>query len=52
MSGKVVLTCAVTGGAPFNPKHPAMPVTPPQIAQACREAARAGAGVVHIGLHR
>jgi len=45
---KVVLTCAVTGNAPFNPKHPAIPVTPPQIAAACLEAAKAGASVVHI----
>lgn len=48
MNRKVVLTCAVTGGAPFNRNHPAMPVTPPQIAAACLEAARAGASVVHI----
>jgi uncharacterized protein (DUF849 family) len=48
VSRKVVLTCAVTGGAPFNPAHPAMPITPPQIAAACLEAARAGASVVHI----
>ena len=27
MNAKVILTCAVTGNAPFNPKHPAMPVT-------------------------
>ena len=47
MSRKVILTCAVTGGAPFNRNHPAMPVTPPQIAAACLEAARAGASVVH-----
>jgi uncharacterized protein (DUF849 family) len=45
---KVILTCAVTGNAPFNPKHPAMPVTPGQIAEACMEAASAGASVVHI----
>ena len=45
---KVILTCAVTGNAPFNPKHPAMPVTPPEIAAACVEAAKAGASVVHI----
>jgi len=45
---KVVLTCAVCGNAPFNPKHPAFPVTPVQIAAACVEAARAGAAVVHI----
>jgi uncharacterized protein (DUF849 family) len=48
MMSKVILTCAVTGNAPFNPKHPAMPVTPPQIAAACVEAAKAGASVVHI----
>jgi uncharacterized protein (DUF849 family) len=48
MSRKVILTCAVTGNAPFNPKHPAMPVTPTQIADACVEAAKAGASVAHI----
>lgn len=48
MSRKVILTCAVTGSAPFNRKHPAMPVTPAEIADACLEAARAGASVVHI----
>lgn len=46
--GKTILTCAVTGGAPFNPKHPAMPITPQQIAAACIEAAGAGASIVHI----
>lgn len=48
MTAKTVLTCAVTGRAPFNRKHPAMPVTPIQIAGACVEAAVAGASVVHI----
>ncbi|WP_175946525.1 3-keto-5-aminohexanoate cleavage protein [Burkholderia pyrrocinia] len=48
MSRKVILTCAVTGNAPFNPKHPAMPITPAQIADACIEAAKAGASVAHI----
>jgi uncharacterized protein (DUF849 family) len=48
MSRKVILTCAVTGNAPFNPKHPAMPITPVQIADACVEAAKAGASVAHI----
>jgi len=47
-SRKVVLTCAVTGNAPFNRSHPAFPVTPEQIANACLEAARVGAAVVHI----
>lgn len=45
---KVIITCAVTGNAPFNPRHPAFPVSPTQIAAACTEAARAGAAVVHI----
>ena len=47
-TNKTILTCAVTGGAPFNPAHPAMPVTPKQIADACLEAAGAGASIVHI----
>ncbi|HEY6619631.1 MAG TPA: 3-keto-5-aminohexanoate cleavage protein [Steroidobacteraceae bacterium] len=45
---KVVITCAVTGNAPFNPRHPAFPITPKDIAAACVEAARAGAAVVHV----
>lgn len=48
MSNKTILTCAVTGGAPYNKKHPSMPVTPKQIADACIEAASAGASIVHI----
>jgi uncharacterized protein (DUF849 family) len=44
----VIITCAVTGNAPYNPKHPAFPVTPAQIAAACQEAAAAGAAIVHI----
>ena len=45
---KIILTCAVTGNAPFNRKHPNFPVTPAQISAACIEAAKAGAAVVHI----
>jgi uncharacterized protein (DUF849 family) len=45
---KVVVTCAVTGGSPFNPRHPAFPVTPAQIADAAIEAYNAGAAVAHI----
>jgi uncharacterized protein (DUF849 family) len=48
MKRKVILTCAVTGNAPFNPKHPAFPVTPKEIAAAVAEAADAGASVAHI----
>jgi len=45
---KVIVTCAVTGGAEFNRKHPSFPVTPEEIANASIEAARAGAAIVHI----
>ena len=45
---KVIITCAVSGNAPFNPRHPSFPVTPVQIAAACVEAAKAGAAVVHV----
>lgn len=45
---KIIITCAVTGGAPFNPKHPNFPVTPAQIADAAIEAYNAGAAVAHI----
>ena len=48
MKRKVMLTCAVTGDAPFNPKHPNFPVTPREIADACIEAASAGASCVHV----
>jgi uncharacterized protein (DUF849 family) len=45
---KIIVTCAVTGNAPYNRRHPAFPVTPEQIAASCIEAARAGAAIVHI----
>ncbi len=45
---KVLITCAVTGSAPFNPKHPNFPKTPEQIANAAVEAAKAGASIAHI----
>jgi uncharacterized protein (DUF849 family) len=48
MSHSVVITCAVTGGADTVGKHPAIPVTPEQIASSALEAAAAGAAVVHI----
>jgi uncharacterized protein (DUF849 family) len=47
-SRKVILTCAVTGNAPFNRRHPAFPVTPEQIANSSLEATRAGASIVHL----
>jgi uncharacterized protein (DUF849 family) len=45
---KVILTCAAVGNAPFNPNHPAFPVTPKQICESVVEAAKAGASVAHI----
>ena len=45
---KVIITCAVTGNAPFNARHPAFPVTLTAITAACVEAARAGAAIVHV----
>jgi uncharacterized protein (DUF849 family) len=47
-ANKVVLTCAVTGGSPFNRRHPNFPITPEQIADAALEAQAAGASVVHL----
>lgn len=49
MRPMTILTCAVTGNAPLNPKYPyEFPVTPAQICAAVVEAARAGASVAHI----
>lgn len=48
MKRKVVLTCAVTGDGPLNPKFPDYPITPEQIARDCLAAAKAGAAIVHI----
>jgi uncharacterized protein (DUF849 family) len=47
MNSNIIITCAVTGAGDTVGKHPAIPVTPRQIADAAIEAARAGATVVH-----
>ncbi len=47
MNPKVIITCALTGAGDTVDKHPAIPVTPTQIAAAAVEAAKAGATVVH-----
>jgi uncharacterized protein (DUF849 family) len=44
---EVMLTCAVTGGGDTVGRHPAIPVTPKEIADAAIEAAKAGATVAH-----
>jgi uncharacterized protein (DUF849 family) len=48
MNTEVIVTCAVTGAGDTVGKHPAVPVTPRQIADAAIEAAKAGAAVAHI----
>lgn len=44
----VFITCAVTGGGDTVAKSDKVPVTPAQIADACIEAAKAGAAITHI----
>ncbi len=48
MNQDVVITCAVTGSGETQHKHPAIPITPKQIADACIDAANAGAAITHI----
>ncbi len=48
MNRNVIITCAVTGAGDTVGKHPGVPVTPEQVAEAAVSAAQAGAAVVHI----
>jgi len=48
MNFDVVVTCAVTGAGDTTERHPGVPVTPEQIADAAIEAAQAGAAIAHI----
>ena len=48
MNTEVVLTCAVTGAGDTAHLSEHVPVTPEQIANACLEAAEAGASVAHL----
>jgi 3-dehydrocarnitine:acetyl-CoA trimethylamine transferase len=48
MAEKTILTCAVTGNITSRQQHPALPITPEEIARAAVAAGRAGAAVVHI----
>jgi uncharacterized protein (DUF849 family) len=47
MNREVIVSCAVTGAGDTVGKHPDIPVTPEQIANAAIEAAKAGAAVAH-----
>ena len=49
MSREVIISCALTGSSGDTiKKHPAIPITPEQIATSAIEAAKAGAAIVHI----
>ncbi len=48
MNREVFITCAVTGAGDTTSKHPGVPITPKQIADASIEAAKAGAAIAHI----
>ena len=45
---KTIITCAVTGNLTSRDKHPGLPITPEQIANAALDAADAGAAIVHL----
>jgi uncharacterized protein (DUF849 family) len=48
MNDEVIVSCAVTGAGDTAAIHPALPVTPAQIAAAAVDAAKAGAAIAHI----
>ncbi|WP_265312392.1 3-keto-5-aminohexanoate cleavage protein [Sphingomonas lycopersici] len=48
MQSEVFITCAVTGSGDTASRHPGLPITPAQIADASIEAAKAGAAIAHI----
>ena len=48
MNNEVIISCAVTGAGNTLNKHPELPVTPKQIAEASIEAAKEGAAISHI----
>ncbi len=48
MNNKVIVSCPVTGSGDTASKHPDLPITPKEIAQASIDAAKAGAAIAHI----
>ena len=48
MNWEAFITCAVTGAGDTTGKHPAIPVTPEEIAVAAIESAKAGAAIAHV----
>jgi len=47
-ANKIVITVAVTGSIGDKSKHPALPVSPQEIAESAIEACKVGASVVHV----
>ena len=48
MTGKVIITCAVTGGIHTPTMSPHLPITPQEIASSAIEASEAGAAIIHL----
>jgi uncharacterized protein (DUF849 family) len=48
MQEKVIITCAITGNLTKPEHHPALPITPQQIADSALDAAAEGAAIAHI----
>ncbi len=48
MAGKVIISCAITGGIHTPSMSPYLPITPEQIARESIEAAEAGAAIIHL----
>ena len=48
MNSEVIISCAITGSGDTANKHPNLPITPKQIAEAALEAAKEGAAVAHM----
>lgn len=48
MANPTIISCAVTGNITSPSQTPYLPITPEQIADACLDAVRAGAAIVHI----
>lgn len=48
MADPTIISCAVTGNITSPSQTPYLPITPEQIANACLDAVRAGAAIVHI----
>ena len=48
MTGKVIITCAVTGGIHTPTMSPHLPIKPQEIASSAIEASEAGAAIIHL----